>query len=316
MRRLALASIVTAALVITSCALPRPPGDGNLRYRDPIFSNVTVTNDVIYGNAPDSQGNNVDLKLDLYQPAGDTVTKRPALVWVHGGGFTAGDKASGRAKATAFAKLGYVAVSINYRLLSPDGCGGNPNPTPVCQNAALAAQHDAQAAVRFLRKNAALYKVDADRIAMGGASAGGVTSVLAATRREDPGHQRQPGLLVDHPGSDLPVRGHADRRVHRPQRHAHDLLPRHGGHDGPVPVGGAERGRDVQRRRLHGALPVRGRRARARRRVRTSDAGAVDLLPVLRDELERRCTLTPGGNGGRPREGAAAGAPFAESPAG
>ena len=194
MRRLALASIVTAALVFTSCAVPRPPGDGTLRYRDQVFSTVNVTNDVTYGNAPDSQGNNVDLKLDIYQPAGDTVTKRPALVWVHGGGFTAGDKASGRAKATAFARLGYVAVSINYRLLSPDGCGGNPNPTPVCQNAALAAQHDAQAAVRFLRKNASLYKIDTDRIAMGGGSAGGVTSVLAATRREDFGTSGNPGF--------------------------------------------------------------------------------------------------------------------------
>jgi dipeptidyl aminopeptidase/acylaminoacyl peptidase len=80
-----------------------------------------------------------------------------------------------------------VAVSINYRLLSPDGCGGNPNPTPVCQNAALEAQHDAQAAVRWLRRNAAAYRIDTDRIAMAGASAGAVTSVLAATHSEDPG---------------------------------------------------------------------------------------------------------------------------------
>ena len=64
---------------------------------------------------------------------------------------------------------------INYRLLSPDGCGGNPNPTPVCQNAALEAQHDAQAAVRWLRANAATYRIDPDRIAMAGASAGAVT---------------------------------------------------------------------------------------------------------------------------------------------
>jgi acetyl esterase/lipase len=104
-----------------------------------------------------------------------------------------GDKSSGRGKATFFAKLGYVAVSINYRLLSPDGCGGNPNPTPLCQHAALEAQHDAQAAVRWLRANAATYKIDTSRIAMAGASAGAVTSVLASTHSEDPGTSGNPG---------------------------------------------------------------------------------------------------------------------------
>ena len=194
MRRLALASIVTAALVTTACAVPRPAGEGSLRYRDQVFASVNVTRDLTYGNAPDLQGNNVELKLDLYQPAGDTVTRRPALVWVHGGGFTAGDKASGANKATYFARLGYVVVSINYRLLSPTGCGGNPDPTPICEQAAEAAQHDAQAAVRFLRRHADTYDIDADRIAMGGGSAGAVTSLLVNWRSEAPGASGNPGF--------------------------------------------------------------------------------------------------------------------------
>jgi para-nitrobenzyl esterase len=188
-----LVAFALGATLLTGCTVPRPPGDGALRYRDQVFSAVTTTTDLTYGSAPDDNGNSVTLKLDLYQPAGDTIAKRPALVWVHGGGFTMGDKSSGRAMATFFAKLGYVAVSINYRLLSPDGCGGNPNPTPLCQHAALEAQHDAQAAVRWLRANAATYRIDTGRIAMGGASAGAVTSVLAATHSEDPGTSGNPG---------------------------------------------------------------------------------------------------------------------------
>jgi dipeptidyl aminopeptidase/acylaminoacyl peptidase len=112
---------------------------------------------------------------------------------VHGGGFTAGSKSSGRAKATFFARLGYVAVSIDYRLLSPGGCGGNPDPTPVCRNAAIEAQHDAQAAVRWLRANAATYRIDTNRIAIGGGSAGAVTSLLVGWRPEDPGTSGNPG---------------------------------------------------------------------------------------------------------------------------
>jgi pimeloyl-ACP methyl ester carboxylesterase len=86
-----------------------------------------------------------------------------------------------------------VAVSINYRLLSPVGCGGNPNPTPTCQQAAIGAQHDAQAAVRWLRVNAATYKIDTNRIAIDGASAGAVTSLLVDWRPEDPGDSGNPG---------------------------------------------------------------------------------------------------------------------------
>ena len=188
-----LVALALGATLLAGCTVPRPPGDGTLRYRDQVFSAVTTTNDITYGSAHGADGNPVALKLDLYQPTGDTAAKRPAVVWVHGGGFTMGDKSSGRGKATFFAKLGYVAVSINYRLLSPDGCGGNPNPTPLCQHAALEAQHDAQAAVRWLRANAATYKIDTSRIAMAGASAGAVTSVLASTPSEDPGTSGNPG---------------------------------------------------------------------------------------------------------------------------
>ena len=192
-----LVALALGATLLTGCTVPRPPGDGTLRYRDQVFSGVTATTDITYGSAPGADGNPVALKLDLYQPTGDAAAKRPALVWVHGGGFTMGDKSSGRARATFFAQLGYVAVSINYRLLSPDGCGGNPNPTPVCQNAALEAQHDAQAAVRWLRANAATYRIDTSRIAMAGASAGAVTSVLAATHSDDPGTSGNPGFASD-----------------------------------------------------------------------------------------------------------------------
>ena len=186
--------VLAAISLLAGCSLPPPDGDAPLRYRDQVFPTVSVTRDLTYGSAPDAQGNAVALKLDLYEPSGDPVAQRPALVWVHGGGFTAGSKSSGAAISTYYARMGYVAVSIDYRLLSPTGCGGNPDPTPVCEAAALGAQHDAQAAVRWLRRHAATYRVDPDRIAMGGGSAGAVTSLLAAWRSEDPGTSGNPGF--------------------------------------------------------------------------------------------------------------------------
>ena len=197
MRKGRSAGVLGAFIAITllgGCTLPAPEGQAPLRYRDEVFSAVQTTTDLTYGQAPDLQGNPVDLKLDLYQPAGDTVTRRPAYVWVHGGGFSRGDKRSGAGMASFFARLGYVAVSINYRLLAPVGCGGDPNPSPECRAAAPEAQHDAQAAVRWLRRNAATYRIDPDRIAMGGGSAGAITSLLAGWRSDDPGSSGNPGF--------------------------------------------------------------------------------------------------------------------------
>jgi dienelactone hydrolase len=192
-----LVPILVAAMVLAGCTIPAPPGEAPLRYRDLVFGGVTKTADVQYGTAPDLQGNPVDLKFDFYQPTGDTVTRRPAVIWVHGGGFSAGNKGDGTDWATAFARRGFVAVSLGYRLLATGPCGGTGPVPQYCYTAAYAAQHDAQAAVRFLRKNATFLGIDPDRIAMAGESAGAVTSLLVGWRPDDPGTSGTPGPPSD-----------------------------------------------------------------------------------------------------------------------
>jgi predicted peptidase len=186
--------MVLVAALLAGCTLPRPEGAGTIRYRDQVFASVNITPNVVYGNAPDAQGNPVDLKLDLYQPVGDTINRRPVVIWVHGGGFTTGDKSGGANQASFFARHGYVAASINYRLLSPTGCGGTQNPSQTCIDAALGAQHDAQAAVRWFRSKADTYGIDTSRIAIAGSSAGAVTSLLVDWRSEDSGSSGNPGF--------------------------------------------------------------------------------------------------------------------------
>jgi acetyl esterase/lipase len=187
---------VAVALVAGGCGLPyiTPPGAAPMRYRDLVFTTVTTTAGVTYGNAVNQSGNPVTLQLDVYRPANDTNTKRPAIVWVHGGGFSGGNRASGEIvdEATAFAKKGYVNVSISYRL-TPGGCSAG-GPTPECLIAIRDAQHDAQAAVRFLRANATTYGVDADRIAIAGTSAGAITAMNVAAAPDDPGDSGNPGF--------------------------------------------------------------------------------------------------------------------------
>ena len=96
------------------------------RYLDEIFEEVTITEDVVYGNAPDLpfiflfewNTYDIDLDMDIYEPTGDTLTNRPVIVFIHSGAFFLGHNEADDvvALSTASAKRGYVAVSINYRL--------------------------------------------------------------------------------------------------------------------------------------------------------------------------------------------------------
>src|SRR5262245_66427227 len=71
-----------------------PPGTAPVRYRDPIFNTVTVTSNVTYGSAVNLENQTITLQLDMYQGTGDTVTNGPAIVWVHGGSFSCGNRTS------------------------------------------------------------------------------------------------------------------------------------------------------------------------------------------------------------------------------
>jgi len=195
MRTLLVTFIV--AVVTVGCGFHTipPPGPSPLRYRDVIVDEVTITSDVSYGSAVDQQRTTVPLVLDMYEPKDDTAATRPAIVWVHGGGFSDGDKRSGEIvfEATQFAQRGYVSVSIDYRLHEP-GCSARRGDVDGCVQAMIDAQHDAQAAVRFLRKEAASYRIDPDRIAIAGTSAGAITALHVGANADDSGDSGNPGF--------------------------------------------------------------------------------------------------------------------------
>jgi acetyl esterase/lipase len=190
-------TFLAACAVLTLGAFSLPAGSSTVvadsqRYKDEVFPSVSVASDIAYGQAIDEHGALETLRLDLYQPAGDTEPARPAFVWIHGGGFTSGDKAAPLTAeiATRFARRGYVAVSINYRLREGENFEqGDPEQL----QAILDAQHDAQASVRWLRANAAAYGIDANRIAIGGTSAGAVTALQVAYNADNPGDSGNPG---------------------------------------------------------------------------------------------------------------------------
>lgn len=187
-RRLLVVLAFLLVFVTAACdPLATPSGPAPLRYRDDVFSTVTKTADITYGSAENLSGQTVTLKMDLYRPAGDTVTSRPAIVWVHGGSFCCGSKTSPEIvdQANVFARKGYVTASISYRL-EPGGCTGSV-PVQTCIGAVGEAREDAQTAVRFLRSQATNYGIDTTRIAIGGTSAGAITALNVGYTPDNPG---------------------------------------------------------------------------------------------------------------------------------
>src|SRR2546425_12871158 len=135
--------IAAAAALITAFAAPAGAAQGG----------VTVKPDVTYRTVDGEK-----LGLDVYQPA-KKGKNRPAVVVVHGGGWTQGDKALFAQQSNQLTERGFVAFSINYRLAP-----AHPYP---------AAVQDVEAAVAWVRKHAEAYGVDPKRVGALGGSAGG-----------------------------------------------------------------------------------------------------------------------------------------------
>ena len=116
------------------------------------------------------------LEMDIYTPEGDGTGKRPLLLMMHGGSFFIGHKTEpGQAGwCRYFASLGYVAVSIDYRL-------GYHARKSEFREAEYRALEDADAALDYLLKREDL-RIDPDCIFVAGTSAGAITALNLAFR--------------------------------------------------------------------------------------------------------------------------------------
>ena len=161
---------------------------GNVRFHDYIFpATPTVTSNVVYGNNLSYTGAATPLKLDVYQPVGDVATNRPLIIIAHGGSFYTGTKTGSDVVpyANAFAKMGYVVASIDYRLGMTNFIGGaHILDSTDAAAAVVRGTHDGRAAVRFFRKNAKesgnTYNIDTNNIFFMGSSAGALIALHLA----------------------------------------------------------------------------------------------------------------------------------------
>lgn len=161
------------------------------RYLTEVFTNVNVTTNVTYANNfsvfPPTTPGFIDLKMDVYEPAGDVLAQRPLIIYTHTGSYlpiiingtptgARGDSATVEI-CKQFARRGYVVANVDYRI------GWNPQGTNVdirrgtLLNAVYKSIQDLKGCVRYFRKDAAVsgntYGIDPNVIIMGGQGTGG-----------------------------------------------------------------------------------------------------------------------------------------------
>jgi len=138
------------------------------------------------------------MKLDVGVPPNAVPGKlQPLIMYIHGGGFENGTKELFWDNCMAYAKAGYAVATINYRL-TPDN---QANPT-IRLMAITHATEDAMNAIRFLKKNAATYFIDTNRIVTIGSSAGGGISLINAVAFDE-----LTGAVSDYSGFSAKVAG-------------------------------------------------------------------------------------------------------------
>lgn len=122
-------------------------------------SEIRRRSDVVFGRAGGRE-----LLCDVYEPV--SARNGCAVLMLHGGSWKRGNKGVMEPQADYLARRGYVCVASEYRLLP-----GSPWPAQL---------HDAKAALRWLRSQAAGLSVDAEKIAVLGNSAGAYLALMLA----------------------------------------------------------------------------------------------------------------------------------------
>ncbi len=125
-----------------------------------------------------------NLKLDIYLPQYDSETERATIIYVHGGGFSSGQRDSENIQqfCNHLAGYGFVVASISYRLTrkdKPEGFGCNC-PANDKLNTFIAAIQDVQDATFFLIQNREQFSINPQKIILAGSSAGAEAVLNAA----------------------------------------------------------------------------------------------------------------------------------------
>lgn len=144
-----------------------------------IYANTKGASDVdTIANVPYKTVHDSILRLDIYSLKKDTTSRRPVLVYIHGGSWVGGNKSwiwsnYRQALAESFLRAHYTVISIDYRLA--DGKRWN----------ALTELTDCRDALNWIYKHAVKYHLDVQRMGLWGTSAGAHLALVIGSEPED-----------------------------------------------------------------------------------------------------------------------------------
>lgn len=185
----------------------------------PLFaaSEIQVDTGVIYGYSFNPfSGRSEALKMDIYYPdmKKDTMRSRPVILTMHGGGFAGGLRQNNSFFAREFARRGYVAATIDYRVgwncTGNDYCLDCAGDSASLRQAAYMAAQDLRAAQRFLCGNASGMHINPDVFFLAGTSAGAMAVFLSVLYNQEQSEAFAPGAeallgLIDTTGNAFPA---------------------------------------------------------------------------------------------------------------
>jgi acetyl esterase/lipase len=155
--------VLLLGCLLTEHTFAQPPSKTNI---------PTAPDDVIFHRDINYREGHDRWMLNVIEPRKNSEQPRPAIVLIHGGGWSGGDHYRFSKIGFLLAKKGYVVITPTYRMI---------------QDAAFpACLHDVKNSIRWLRANAKKYNVNPKRIGAYGNSAGGTLALTAAiTTKED-----------------------------------------------------------------------------------------------------------------------------------
>lgn len=161
------------------------------RFSDDVFFNdfqIDTLKDIAFAEVTDWQGNTDSLRYDVFFPSQsiDDLALKPAIIIIHGGGFTNGNKTDWYDECAEFARKGYITFTISYRL------GWNSALERV--EAVYRASQDTKAALRHIVHHARDYQVDTSWLFLGGGSAGSITALNTVYVDQDEWNDFLPGI--------------------------------------------------------------------------------------------------------------------------
>ena len=183
MRLLALILVLSPFVILM--AQDHSDCDGK-RYRSVIYEDVDIYKDIQFSEGKTITGKQVELFLDVYTPKGDNSVNRPVIVLGFGGSFINGKRTDIAWLCEEYAKRGFVAVSMDYRLydlpLIPFPSAGD------MQTVVVKSVMDMNRAIQFLIDDASssnTYGIDTSALFVGGVSSGSIMACHTAMLDED-----------------------------------------------------------------------------------------------------------------------------------